>query len=321
MKTKNFLKKNKIINLISFYFGFYVFKITKKNFFFSYRSLVNLYCLTNGYFLQKINDKESTTRNSSISKDLTKINDLLKKYGYHKLKKPLEKKKIDALKKLSFELDADYNGEKIKFDPKNVITNKYNFNPNDLINNTVVQDLIMNSYFIDVARNYLGSEPIFDFSAMWWNTDSSNISQDAAQEYHFDLDRLKWLKMFIYLTNVDSDNGPHCYISGTHIPGSKPIDIVKRGYVRINDRELEQYYDSDRIIEVIGPEGTIVFGDTLCWHKGKKIISGNRLVFQLEFTSSLFGLKMPKFEVNTYSKEFRDFCNENKFYTQNIKLI
>ena len=210
--------------------------------------------------------------------------------------------------------------DQILFDPKDKKSNIYKFNSNDLIQNQWVQKLIMDPVLINIAGTYLGANPIFDFAAMWWSTDSKTKKEDAAQEYHFDLDRPKWLKIFIYLTDVNKDNGPHCYISKTHKVGNKPQEILDRGYVRVTDKELEKYYPKSSLKEVTGPSGTIVFGDTSCWHKGKPIVKGDRLILQLEYTNSLFGLNLPKFNINNPSSSFTAFCKKNNIYTQNINL-
>ena len=52
---------------------------------------------------------------------------------------------------------------------------------------------------------------------------SKKADSEAAQMFHFDLDRIKWLKFFIYLTDVKINSGPHVYVSGTHKPFSKTI--------------------------------------------------------------------------------------------------
>ena len=242
----------------------------------------------------------------------------IKKEGYKVFEYKVNPKMINKLKSLSYTLKAKVGDSQIVFDPKNKESNIYNFNPNDIVQIDWVQELIMDPVLINIAGNYLGTNPIFDFAAMWWSTDSKKQNDDAAQEYHFDLDRTKWLKIFIYLTDVNKYNGPHCYISGTHKSGSKPQEILSRGYVRVSDNELHKYYPQKKFKEITGPAGTIVFGDTGCWHKGKPIENGDRLLLQLEYTSSLFGLNLPKFKIQKPGKKFIKFCNENKYYTPNI---
>ena len=51
---------------------------------------------------------------------------------------------------------------------------------------------------------------------MWWSSKSNFNDPKSAQEFHFDLDSIKWLKFFIYLTDVEANTGPHIYVKGTH---------------------------------------------------------------------------------------------------------
>ena len=326
---KNILKKSITINKLLFYLANLLFKLSGTTPRMSYMAMINLYCLTNGRFLAKMNQKKEFSyflkSQSKLFKKITPENidevvEEIKKEGYKIFQQQLNTKAIEELKSLSYTLEAKVGNNQILFDPRDKKSNIYRFNPNDVIQNQWVQDLIMDPVLINIAGTYLGANPIFDFAAMWWSTDSKSQKEDAAQEYHFDLDRPKWLKIFIYLTDVNKDNGPHCYISGTHKVGNKPQEILNRGYVRVEDIELEKYYPKSSFKEVTGPAGTIVFGDTGCWHKGKPVVKGDRLILQLEYTSSLFGLNLPKFEISNPSKAFSKFCENNKVFTKNIQL-
>ena len=133
---------------------------------------------------------------------------------------------------------------------------------------------------------------------MFWSTTySKKPSKDAAQWFHFDLDRVSWLKVFIYLTDVGIENGPHCYIEGSHKVGSKPYELLKRGYVRISDKEISHFYGKSKIKLMTGKKGDIFIGNTKAWHKGTNLKQGNRLVLQLQYTNSFFLLDPDKHEV------------------------
>lgn len=326
---KKIIKKSIVVNKILFYCGFLYFKFFGTTPYISHMAMVNLYCLTNGKFLSKFSEKEKFTFyvkqqsklfNNVKTNDLKKVVEEINKEGYKIFDYQLNPKAVKDLKSLSYKLKAKVGEDQIIFDPEDKKSNIYKFNPNDIINNHWVQHLIMDPVLINIAGFYLGSNPIFDFAAMWWSTDLKEKKEDGAQEYHFDLDRPKWLKIFIYLTDVNKDNGPHCYISGTHKVGNKPQEILNKGYVRVADFELEKYYPKSSFKEVTGPAGTIVFGDTGCWHKGKPIVKGDRLILQLEYTSSLFGLNLPKFRISNPSTAFSKFCENNKVFTKNIQL-
>jgi hypothetical protein len=156
---------------------------------------------------------------------------------------------------------------------------------------------------------------------MWWSTAyQKEASEEAAQLFHFDLDRIKWLKVFFYINDVTPENGPHCYIEGSHKVNAKPVDILNRGYVRIPDADLAPHYKPEAFKTVCGEAGSMFIGDTKCWHKGTPLKKGHRLVLELEYASSLFGANYPIMEVNNPSEAFKEFCAKNKTFAGHIRI-
>jgi ectoine hydroxylase-related dioxygenase (phytanoyl-CoA dioxygenase family) len=141
-----------------------------------------------------------------------------------------------------------------------------------------------------VAQDYLRSSPILDIVAMWWHTAfSDRPDARAAQMFHFDMDRPRWLKFFVYLTDVTPESGPHCFIRGSHRTGAIPPDLLARGYARLDDDVVAAHFAPEDHIRFVGKKGTIIAEDTRGLHKGQHVERGDRLVFQLEFTNTLFG--------------------------------
>jgi hypothetical protein len=177
-------------------------------------------------------------------------------------------------------------------------------------------DLTKDPNFLHIANNYLGTKPILDLILFWWSTsfqelnvsDSERIGlkNAAAQMYHFDMDRLKFLKFFIYLTDVDEFNGPHMYVKKTHNKCPKYI----RNDGRYSDSFIEENACND-IVEITGKAGTIIIADTRGIHKGKELEKGERLIFQLEFANSDFG--KPEFQM--ISSKFNSIINERFKYS------
>lgn len=298
-------------------------------------ALIDLYCKTNGKFNDTKNNEiikknpkkevlnvDSALLGSFTDEDFVETNNTLNKDGYAYFTKKLPSHLVDKIVQYALKtptLMAPNYDEPIVLDSNNLKSEMYRFKADDLMNNTDIQELVMDPFLINIARNYLDSEPIFDFPAMWWSTNYlKEASSEAAQMYHFDLDRLKWLKIFFYLTDVTMETGPHCYIQGSHITGTKPTDLLKRGYARIPDQDLEKYYKKEDFKVICAEAGTIFAGDTKCWHKGTPLKEGLRLVLEFEYTTSLFGATYDKFKVNNYSPEFKEFCNKNTYYSSNF---
>ena len=162
---------------------------------------------------------------------------------------------------------------------------KYSIHAETLINQPAVQKLISDTSIIWLAQEYLESKPILDHLTMWWISNiNENPDAEAAQLYHFDMNKVKFLKFFLYLTDVGTENGPHCFIQKSHRTGGIPSALLERGYARISDEEVKPHYPSEDFVEITGPRGTIFAEDTRGLHKGKRLDHGDRLVFELEFS-------------------------------------
>jgi ectoine hydroxylase-related dioxygenase (phytanoyl-CoA dioxygenase family) len=168
---------------------------------------------------------------------------------------------------------------------------RYQYTQEDLLSSQAVTQLVFDKSLLVIAQAYLKSRPVMDMVTMWWSFPFHGKGQSgAAQQYHFDMDRIKFLKFFFYLTDVHSDNGPHCYVAGSH--KDKPKAVFRDG--RISDAEIKKHYSDNRFLEFNGPAGTILAVDTSGFHKGKVLTEGRRLLLQIEFANSLFGQNYKK---------------------------
>jgi hypothetical protein len=176
------------------------------------------------------------------------------------------------------------------FDPTHPLAPLYRFQEYDLVQNPDVQRLMADPTFLAIAQAYLGCGPVVDIVTMWWSVPFGDTpSADGAQLYHFDMDRVKWLKFFVYLTDVTPETGPHRFVAGSHRSGRTPKHLLRQGYARLPDAEVESSFPADAIITFTGPRGTIFAEDTRGLHKGIPPVAGERLVFELEYSDSLFG--------------------------------
>jgi hypothetical protein len=188
------------------------------------------------------------------------------------------------------------------FDRANPTSVRFDYDPKDLLANENIQKLIFDESLISFAQRYLQSSPILDAVVMWWHTPfGSGPDKEAAQWFHFDMERLKWVKFFFYITDVDEKSGPHTFVSKSHKPLGIPLKLRKKGYVRLSDEEVLSHYSKDQIIEFTGKKGTLIVEDTQGLHKGKHCELGDRLVFNLEYTTSMFGAPIPGLEISQES--------------------
>lgn len=155
-------------------------------------------------------------------------------------------------------------------------------------NSPLLQQIINDDLFLQVSSRYLGSATAAIDSTFWYTFPFPTPSSETAQLFHYDLDTVRWIKVFIYLSDVTADNGPHEYVASSHRPENKTPEILVRNYARINDDEIDKEYPGKRR-PVVGDAGTIIFGDTRCFHKGNNVRSGNRLIFSPIYAPSRIG--------------------------------
>lgn len=205
------------------------------------------------------------------------------------------------------------------YDRNHIISPRYDFDSQTVAENPVVQQLVADPSILAIAEQYLQTQPINDVTTMWWSTAllAGKGSSAAAQFYHFDIDRIKFIKFFFYLTDVDADTGPHCFVAKSH--RRKPREL-RRGS-RIADEEIARQYPRNDILEITGPRGTIVAADTTGFHKGKPLVRGERLLLQLQYETSRFGTNYPRIQItDKFPADFRAQVRNNPRLFENYRL-
>lgn len=194
-----------------------------------------------------------------------------------------------VIRPMDRETSGTFGDRKAVYDPASPKGTVYQFEQDALVNEANMQALITDRSLVSVAQAYIGSQPVLDEVNLWWSTAyKSNPDANAAQMYHFDMDRIRWLKFFFYMTDVGPNNGPRCFVAGSHKTKGIPASFLDRGYVRISDEEVREKYGRERLVEFTAPRGTIIAEDTRGLHKGLPVLRGHRLMLEFEFSNSLF---------------------------------
>jgi Phytanoyl-CoA dioxygenase (PhyH) len=284
--------------------GYLVLKITGRTYIHSYFSFRKLFVLTKGKSNDKMSERLSKSQPPYSIKeaegilgtlDESKISSIAQRIandGYYIFDAKLSSDKIEDLVRFARSEEAELippSKEGVKkslYNSSKILAPRYQFDEQRIMQHPLIQQLAVDNSLFAIAQKYLGCKPILDLTAMWWSAVfSKQASSEAAQLFHFDMDRIKFIKFFIYLTDVDTHTGPHCYVRGSH--KYLPDDLWKDG--RIQDKEIRDNFPGNDIIEISGSKGTIIAVDTRGLHKGKVLERGERLILQYEFTNSLFG--------------------------------
>ena len=160
--------------------------------------------------------------------------------------------------------------------------------PSDLAASQLFNDFSNDPLLLSLASRHINGRALPIDLSLWYSFASEAPSSEAAQLFHYDLDTLRWLKVFVYLTDVGPDNGPHEYVPASHKPGTKPQALMDREYARLEDEEIDQHCPQGRK-SICGPRGTIILGNTNCLHKGNVVLQDYRLIFSPIYAASRVG--------------------------------
>ena len=142
---------------------------------------------------------------------------------------------------------------------------------------------------LELARQYIGREPVYYRSELLWTFPENPLSETIyTQFFHCDINDYRNLKFFFYLTDVDSDCGPHSYIKGSNKRRSL-LHQTQGGLIRpAQEAEFIRFYGADQIVNICGLVGSGFMGDPYCLHRGGSPKKNARLLLQIEFGSRLY---------------------------------
>lgn len=238
------------------------------------------------------------------------LKDQIDNYGYCQLDKLLDENICNAIIEKTKNIPFVGKSEKDKVIGINFNGTKSSTNwvekQEDIINIPEVQQIITDPIILNIAQKYLGTNPINSQTNLWYSI--ANKKGDSSQQFHQDFADVKFLKVFIYLNDVNEKNGPHEYISKSIKNKILPKDY--KVSQRLEQSWIDKYYNND-IVKIIGKKGAISFVDTNGFHRGAPLLEGHRIILQLEFTISTYWLVLKKLEkcnikVSDNIKKFMD---------------
>ncbi len=130
-----------------------------------------------------------------------------------------------------------------------------------------------------IASRFLGCKPTLGYLAAWWSYHTELGAQEA-ENFHRDVDDWRFLKLFIYLTDVGPSNGPHVYVRTS--AGSPLLRRIRR----FDDGDVRQAFGQENIIQLTAGAGDAFLENTFGIHKGQPVMQGRRLIFQAVYSMS-----------------------------------
>lgn len=140
-----------------------------------------------------------------------------------------------------------------------------------------LHELALDPRLLRICTAYFGCRPYLDSIQAWWSL-SGNEQPEEAENFHRDNDSIRFLKFFLYLTDVGPEYGPHKFVIGSHREGR----LLERR--RYRDNEVEDAFGPDRVATMTGVAGDAFIEDTWGLHKGQLPQTGSRLLVQFRYS-------------------------------------
>ncbi len=151
---------------------------------------------------------------------------------------------------------------------------------------------------LQIAEAYLRCPPTIYSLNAWWSFAQSATPARYSQSLHRDIEELRFVTLFIYLTPVGDKNGPHRYVRHSHTKPTLTEALVKAGWQAgavgplINPLFAGTGYDhSDKADALLGhlatvwkgPAGSAIMADTYGLHMGIPLVEGERLMMWVRY--------------------------------------
>ncbi len=141
--------------------------------------------------------------------------------------------------------------------------NILSYKPDVFLKSSEMMQKFINKKFVSLAQSYFGCFPTF-YSINCMASQFTGV-EFKTQHIHRDYDDFKFLSFFVYLKDIDTNNGPHMYFAGTQNGETSDLEPV----------------------EIIGKRGTGVVADTYGLHYGKPLNEKDRILLWFRFGLSL----------------------------------
>ncbi|OKO76735.1 hypothetical protein AC629_32530 [Bradyrhizobium sp. NAS80.1] len=142
---------------------------------------------------------------------------------------------------------------------------------------------------LSVVSGFLRAKPTISYMTAWWSMPNRDGKAEQAEQFHRDVDDIRFVKLFCYLTDVDETSGPHMFV-----PGSQNVNKLTT-IRRYEDREIAEAFGADSLCTFTGKAGTAFLENTYGFHRGVPPTAKPRLLFQILYSlrNSIYGPDKP----------------------------
>ncbi len=255
-------------------------------------------------FLPENSSKPSLLKLSE--QDFIQARNSMKELGFWISPNQIETKKLDlfytaAIKNLSELKNIDIALNEIDSITSSWDKDMVNLDTQWVVEQELTLDLAQDIDILRIAAEYLEAPPVLNHPESWFSFPVKNVQKESAKNWHWDCDGIKWIKVFVYINNVDVTNGPHAFVEKSHMNWK-----VNDKSTRVTEDQILSAYGQKAIKSFTAVRGTVIFEDTRGFHRGTPLLAGHRLVLQLQFNMDTFSLG--KSEIKLPQSYFKSFA-------------
>jgi len=212
--------------------------------------------------------------------------------GFHVLPPRLTDGQLDAIAGhlAQFRCRDPYRPALGAFDPTReapAATHVAFYQPEAVVSAPHVFTLANDPFVLAAVERVFGCQPTIGYIAAWWSL-PGHAHGEQAELFHRDVDDWRFLKLFVYLTDVDDDAGPHAFV-----PGSQASARLRR-VRRYSEAEVADAFGAGAVTVFRGPRGTSFLEDTFGLHRGLPPRARSRLVLQVVYSLSALPYGPPR---------------------------
>lgn len=149
--------------------------------------------------------------------------------------------------------------------------------PRDIVSAPYLLDIANRQDILEIVAAFLGCKPTIGYMATWWSY-PTELGAQQAENFHRDVDDFRFVKLFMYLTDVGEENGPHKYV--LHSAQSNALSQIRR----FEDDEVADVFGGQNIVTMTAKAGEMFLENTYGIHKGQPVKDGRRLLFQVVYS-------------------------------------
>ena len=139
-------------------------------------------------------------------------------------------------------------------------------------------DVANHPTILAAIEGIFGCKPTVGVMCAWWSIPTADGKPRHAENFHRDFDDVNFIKLFVYLTDVGPENGPHEYIEGSH-----RISLMCE-IRRFTDDQVLATFPANPKISFVGSAGTMFLENTYGLHRGQPVRKDRRLILQIVYS-------------------------------------